>query len=99
MVLLEMLDCACHDWLCLENNDSSEKTKKVRSSDAAKRSIAKPNSLVFFHYFSLTHMQLITPSDVLMAVVIQKLLTCVLTIPWSALYFTILNVPCPFFSD
>ena len=43
MVLLEMLDCACHDWLCLENNDSSEKQKKVRSSDAAKRSIAKPN--------------------------------------------------------
>lgn len=42
MVLLEMLDCACHDWLWLENNDSSE--KRVRSSDAAKRSIAKPNS-------------------------------------------------------
>ena len=41
MVLLKMLDCACHDWLCLENNDSSE--KRVRSSDAAKRSIARPN--------------------------------------------------------
>lgn len=41
-VLLEMLNCACHDWLWLENNDSSE--KRVRSSDAAKRSIAKPNS-------------------------------------------------------
>ena len=90
-----MLDCACHDWLCLENNDSSE--KRVRSSDAAKRSIAKPNSFACFHYLSLTHMLLSTPSDVPMAVVIQKLLTCVLTIPWSALYFTILNVPCPFF--
>ncbi len=42
-VLLEMLNCTCHDWLCLENNENSEKTKKVRSSDAAKRSIAKPN--------------------------------------------------------
>ena len=38
----QMLDCTCHDWLWLENNDSSEK-KKVRSSDAVKRSIAKPN--------------------------------------------------------
>ena len=46
---------------------AAKEQKKVRSSDAAKRSIARPNSIAFLHYFSLAHMQLITPSYAPMA--------------------------------
>lgn len=61
----QMLDCACHDWLWLENNDSSEKTKKVKSSDAAKRSIARPNLTLLIAFITFPQ---ITCSSLLRAV-------------------------------